>query len=50
MLYRILWSIFWRIAIRVGKRDPEFPEFAWVNTRPRMLRTSNWIIDRYPEY
>jgi len=48
MIYRILWAIYWRIAIRVGTRDPDFPKIAWVNTRPRMARVSNWLMDRHP--
>lgn len=49
MIVSILWAIYWRIAIRVGVRDPDYPDVAWTNTRPRMKRAGDWLLDRsYP--
>lgn len=48
LIHVVLWAVYWRMALRIGERDPQFPKFAWTNKRPGLTKLGNWIMDLDP--
>jgi hypothetical protein len=50
VIHIALWAVWWRLALRIGTRDPDMPKEAWTNTRPRAEKITDWIVNLDPRY
>lgn len=46
-IFPIAWNVYSRFARRLGIPDPETPDVAWINTRPRMEKLTEWIWNKF---